>query len=666
MDNKTIKNFFKRDTRMYMAIIFFLVVLLIYFNWRMAILGFAVLSGLFYYNLLTSHRLRKEWKHYIESLMTTADSASKSAVVNLPIGIVVLDINGHIRWFNPYFGNILKQESLLGEDIRKKLPELDLDKTLKRHDEGIQEIQINNRIYRVYAKVFKGPQFNQRLNYFAALYWQDITDFRQIKDELTDKKIVISIIQVDNYDEVIQATEESKRPQVIAEIEKAIGLWAQKHEAGLKKFSQDKFLMILEHKQFKKIEEERFAVLDQFREIKAGNTMPVTLSIGVGINGKHPQETSHFAHRALDLALGRGGDQAVVKDGDKVLFYGGKSKAIEKRTRVKARIIAHALRELIEGSSKVVVIGHKVPDMDSLGAAVGVIKAARTLEKEAYHVFENKNPSIEMVLENLQQDEYYKKTLITKEQALRIINPETLLVVVDTHRPSFVSTPELLEKTEKIVVIDHHRRGQEFIKNPMLIYLEPYASSTCELITEILQYLKDDLKISELEANVMLAGIVMDTKNFAFHTGVRTFEAASFLRRAGADTTFIHRLFQEDMESIVNCIEVVKKAEILYDKIAVSLFNQKAKNPVLLAAQGANALLNVKGITASFVMCEADDGVVISGRSLGDINVQVVLERLGGGGHLTVAGAQLKGVSSQEAMEDLKQAIKEYMEEGED
>jgi c-di-AMP phosphodiesterase-like protein len=479
-----------------------------------------------------------------------------------------------------------------------------------------------------------------------------------------NEKPVVAIIQVDNYDDVLQSTDEGVRPIVIAEIDRKINLWVNRMNGMIKKYQKDKYLVVFEKRYLENLEAKKFTILDDIREIDVGNKIPVTLSIGVGVNGKNLNYLEEYAVTALELALGRGGDQAVVRKIDTFEFYGGKTKAVEKRNKVKARIIAHALRQLINQSEKVIIMGHKIPDMDSFGAAMGVYRAAINRGKDAYIVIDKISAGIDNVYKKFQGKEEYK--FISCSEALEIFDHKNLIVVVDTHRPSFVQCPELIEKSDRIVLIDHHRRGTEFIENTVLTYLEPYASSTSELVTEILQYMDDKINIEKIEAEALLAGITVDTKNFSFKTGVRTFEAASLLRRAGADTTEVRQLFQDDLSTFIARANVVRNAEIIEESIAISVCEEDIENVQLVAAQGADELLNIKGITTSFVMGKSDDGaILISGRSLGNINVQRILEKLGGGGHLTVAGAQLKDITFYEAKTMLINAIKEYLEEGE-
>ena len=497
------------------------------------------------------------------------------------------------------------------------------------------------------------------------MYLVDKTEFVNLKNKYNDEKTVVAILQVDNIEDVLKETEESARPVLIAEVDRRINAWASLNNASIQKYSNGEYLLHFNHKQLMSVEEKRFDILDNIREINSGNKIPVTLSIGVGVNGKTHSELQKFSRSAMDIALGRGGDQAVVKDNEKLSFYGGKTKAIEKRTRVKARVIAYALRQLIEQSDDVLVMGHEMPDLDAMGSALGIYRCCRGLNKEVKIVLSKINAGIANLWTELQEDEEYEDAFVNPQEALQKCGRNTLVVVVDTHRPVFTESKQLIDKAEKIAVIDHHRRGTEFIEDAVITYIEPYASSTSELVTEILQYMFEKPKIKQIEAEALLAGIFIDTKNFSFQTGVRTFEAASYLRKMGADTTLTRQLFQDDMSTYLTRADVVKGAEMFRNNIAISVMPRNAKNPALIAAQAADELLNIKGISASFVLSSIGDDIFISGRSLGDINVQVVLEKLGGGGHLTVAGAQLSDVSMEESVVLIKNAIDEYLKEGE-
>lgn len=662
MGNKRFMKMLIPDTKIHLWIMTVFISILAYYNLMIGGIGIFVLLYLIYHHWKTQHDRKEMWTKYIESLSSDIDSATKHAILNLPIPLAIVEFDGSIAWYNPKFSEMIDVKDILERNIEDLIPGVKVSNILQDKKDMVTEVTIKDRHYKVLYNIVKiASDYDSR--YIIMVYWIDITNFQNLKAKYNEEKPAIALIQVDNYDDVLQSTEEASRPLVIAEIDRRISLWAARMNAVVKKYQKDKYIVFFEHKYLERLESKRFAILDEIREIQGGNEIPITLSIGVGVNGKNPIQLEEFARAGVDLALGRGGDQAVVKKIDTLNFYGGKTKAVEKRNKVKARVIAHALRQLIDQSSKVIIMGHKFPDMDSFGAAIGVYRAVKNRGKDPYIVFDGVNPAIENLYHRIQQHGEYR--MIDVEDVPASLDHNALLVVVDTHRPQFTQCPEAISRADKIVLIDHHRRGTEFIENTVLTYLEPYASSTCELVTEILQYMEDKISLEKVEAEALLAGIAVDTKNFSFKTGVRTFEAASLLRRAGADTTSVRQLFQDDLQTFVAKAQVVKNAEDIGRNIAISVCPKGTHNAALVAAQAADELLDIRGITASFVLGIRENGeLFISGRSLGDINVQVILEKLGGGGHLTIAGTQLKDVTLEEAKEMLKRAIDEYFEEG--
>ncbi|SET01843.1 c-di-AMP phosphodiesterase, consists of a GGDEF-like and DHH domains [Natronincola peptidivorans] len=652
------------DTRIYLFIITVLIIVISIYNHIIGIVGIFLLTYLIYYNLKTTNIRREEWTQYIEGLSSDIDSATKQSILNMPIPLTMVEIDGTIKWYNRKFLEVVGTQGILEKDIDDIVPSFDLQSILKEDTEKTKKAKIQDRSFRVLYNVIKtGKSYDT--SYVIMLYWVEDTKYQLLKKKHNEEKLVTALIQIDNFDEVMQTTEDANKPLVIAEIDHKLNLWVNKGKGFMRKYADDKFLAVFDKEDLEKLEIKRFDILDEVREINVGNKIPITLSVGIGTDGKTPMETFEFANGAKDLALGRGGDQAAVKKNDKISFYGGKTKAVEKRTKVKARVIAYALRELIEQSSGVIVMGHKHADLDALGAALGIYRAAKNRDKDASIVLSGNNPSIGCLYEKIISREEYKKNIITCEEAKTKMDDNTLVVVVDTHRPNFTECPELLEKTDNVVVIDHHRRGTEFIENTVLTYHETYVSSTSEMVTEILFYMEEKVKIEMIEAEALLAGIAIDTKNFTFKTGVRTFEAAALLRRAGADTTAVKQLFQDDLNTVIARGEVVKKADIVRDVVAISTYEEEIEASPLIAAQAADELLNIKGVQASFVLGKKDDKMIyISGRSMGDINVQVILEKLGGGGHLTVAGAQLEDITMEEAKKKLENTIEEYFEEG--
>lgn len=652
------------DTRIYMIIITVLIVLIAFYNRPIGIVGIFLLAYLLMYNLRVSNMKKKEWTDYIERLSTDIDSATKQSILNMPIPLSMVEIDGTVTWYNQKFTGILQEKDLLEKNIHDLVNNFDLHELMRKDTPEIGHARIDNRSYKVLFNVVR-QQGIQGSDYLVVLYWIENTAFENLKKKYNQEKMVVALVQVDNYDEVMKSTEDVNRAKVSADIDHRTHVWAAKLKGLTRKYEQDKYIVIFEYQYLENQEVKRFEILDEVREIQLGNQIPPTLSIGVGTMGKDFQECMAYANTAKDLCLGRGGDQVAVKKNDDIKFYGGKSKAVEKRTKVKARVIAYGLRQLMEQSEIVLVMGHKNADLDALGAALGIYRAAKNRKKEAYIVLNESNPSIEVLYQRMMKIPAYQKAVISCQEAQKLqLAKKTLVVVVDTHRPVYTECPELLKEDTKIVLIDHHRRSTDFIENPILTYHETYASSTCEMVTEIIHYMEEKLHLESLEAEALMAGIALDTKNFTFKTGVRTFEAASYLRRAGADTTLVRQMFQDGLDSIVSRAEVVKKTELILEKIAIAVSDDESENANLVAAQAADIMLNIRGVKASFVLGNDPKGFVfISGRSLGDINVQVILERLGGGGHMTVAGAQLKDVSMEEARNTLIQSIEQVLEE---
>jgi len=632
-------------------------------NIYVGLVGVMTLLYLIYYNWRTNRERKKKWQNYIESFSSNIDSAARYAILNLPLPLVLVDLDGTVSWYNSKFGELFESKEILEQNIEKIVPSIEVEKMVE-NESLEQEIKIGDKVYRIIHNVVKIDGEKNTERYIMMLYWIDITRYNQLKTLYNDEKSLVAMIQVDNYDDVMNETKEEKRPFVASEIDRKINLWASRMNGLIKKYKTDKYIVVFENKYLDNLEAKRFSILDDLREIEAGNRIPVTLSIGVGTMAKNLNQMEDYAFASLELALGRGGDQAVVRKSGGFDFYGGKTKAVEKRNRVKARIMAHAFRPLIEESSKVLIMGHQFPDMDSFGAAVGVYRAVINRGKDACIILDEPNEAIRNVYNNFKDDPAYN--FVTCAEAVELLTEKDLVVVVDTHRPSFTECPELLEMTNRIVLFDHHRRGTEFIENTVLKYLEPYASSTCELVTEMIQYMESKVNIEKKEAEALLAGITVDTKNFSFKTGVRTFEAAAFLRRFEADTTVVKQLFQDDIDTFVAKSNMVSNAEIIRDEIALSVNTSSIENARLVAAQSADALLNIRGISCSFVIGIKEDGAIfISARSLGDINVQLILEKIGGGGHLAVAGAQFNDTEIEEVESLLLNAIDEYFEEGE-
>ncbi len=661
MDSKRFSGIFKPRASFYLWIILLLVLVITALDWYIAIPGYFLLAFLTYYNARSNYKRKKEITDFIENLTINIDTATKDTLLNFPMPLVVTDLDGSIIWYNASFRKIFEEVDLLEKTINTFVEELYPGNLVGEAVNISRNVTLNGMHYKVLCSFAKIEGKPDAADYILILYFVDNTELVEIKKKYADEKIVSGLIVIDNYDDLMQSMEDSGPPQILAEIEKKVIQWMSFTYGIIKKFDRDKYIFLFENKYLKELEEKRFDILDTVKEINIGNKIPVTLSLGFGLNGKAPVESFYSAGAAIDIALGRGGDQVVIKDGDSFRFFGGKTRELEKRTKVKARVIAYALRELIDQASSVYIMGHENADIDSLGASLGLYRVARSRGKEAYIVLNRTNPTIDSLIAKIQKVPEYEELFVNRNEAIDGIGKKTLLIIVDTHRPSFTEIPELLGRTDQVVVIDHHRKGADFIQDTVLTYQETYASSTCELVTEILQYIDEKFKLKPLEAEALYAGIVVDTKNFTFKTGVRTFEAASYLRRQGVDTVAVKQLFQNDLVTYSNISNVVKEAEIIGNEIAISLCPPGTKNAQLISAKAADELLNLSGIVAAFVLCNVGSEIWISGRSLGDINVQMILEKLGGGGHLTVAGAQLPGITLEDAKDRLKYAIMKYM-----
>ncbi|NSW90047.1 MAG: DHH family phosphoesterase [Firmicutes bacterium] len=663
MNNKKYSRIFIPRTSSYLWIILILLVVITWLDWRIAIPGYLLFIALVIYNFRANCRRQRDIAKYIENLTFNIDSASKDTLLNFPMPLVVVELDGTIIWYNQKFRKIFNGEQLLENTISSFVAELHPYSLLNNQTNILREIKINETYYKVMGNFIKIQGRTDVTDYILLLYFLDNTEIVELKTKYNEEKPVTGIIIIDNYDELMQSMEDVARPQILAEIDKKIVQWMGFTGGILKKFERDKYLFLFEYKYLKDFEDKKFEILDTVKEINVGNKIPVTLSIGLGINNGTLSQNLAAASAAIDLALGRGGDQVVLNNKNSFKFYGGKTRELEKHTRVKARVISYALRELIDQCSQVMIMGHENPDIDAIGAALGIYRIAKSRNKDAYIVLSQSNPTIDSMLARIEKTQEYNNLFLERGEALNRINGKTLLIIVDTYRTKYTEYPELLKYTNQVVVIDHHRRGTDYIQDATLVYQEIYASSTCELVTEIIQYVDEKLKLKPVEAEALYAGIVMDTKWFTFKTGIRTFEAASFLKKQGVDPLSVRQLFQNDLSTFLNISAIVRDAEIMENSIAISICPPNIKNTLLTAAKAADELLSLSGIIAAFVLCSVNNGVSISGRSLGELNVQVVLEKLGGGGHQTVAGAQLQDISVNEAKEKLKHAIIEYISE---
>ena len=664
MSNKQTFKLNMPEINLYIIVIGISSIILLYYNLYVGCLFFCIFVYMVFHNWRTTNIRRHEWTEYIQNLSLDIDETTKKAIINLPIPLCILEFDGNISWYNGKFYDMIGQKDLLDKNIEDIVKNLNLRKVLNENKEMYTEINYKEKEYTIIYNVIKNDQ-EKNPKYVMILYWIDKTEYLKVKQNYDDEKNAMMLIQVDGYDEVLKSAAEDKRALINVEVEKILSALELNSNGALRRTSKDKFFLVMHKKELKKLEAEKFSILDTIRHIDYGNNLPVTISIGIGIDGDTLNENLKLATGALDLALGRGGDQAVVKTKDKFVFYGGKSKAVEKKTKVKSRLIGHALREVIQQSDQVYIMGHKYPDMDAMGAAVGVYDICKSCNKTAHIVLQSVNESIEIFINKINENNYYKKLFIGKEEAIDNCTKNTLVVVVDTHRPNYTECEELLKLSEKVVVIDHHRRGVEFINDAVLLFHEIYVSSTCEMVTELVQYMDEDVTINKLTAEGLLAGISLDTKNFAFKTGVRTFEAASYLRKVGADTIEVKKFFNSDVKDFIIKAEIIQSTKIINNRICLAYSSTEIDSINVIIAQTADELLNIKEVEASFVLGEKDDTIFISARSLGQINVHVLMEKLGGGGHIDIAGAQLKNVSLKEAYKMVNKIIEEYLEEEE-
>lgn len=629
------------------------------------VLGLLAILGLAYVAFLAYNKINiknEENLKNLENLNERFDSLTKQAIFDMPFPLVVTDEKAKILWYNTPFINLFNESNVLEGDLENLIGDIDIANILNSEGQRTIPVVVNKRFFNIYTNIVENKS-EKGDGKSVLFYLVDNTAYQNLKDKYTDEFAIVAKVEVDNFDEAISSAPSEIRPLLIAEIDSTISQYFEEYDALVRKSDEDLYLVVMNFKSLRAIKEKRFDILDDLRDLNKGNSIPITLSIGVSSFGLNFKDAYIESDSSLDLALGRGGDQAVVKVDDNYEFFGGKSKAMEKRNKVKARVIGEALKQLIDRSENVYIMGHKNPDMDAIGAAIGCLRATLNRNKEGFIVLEKSNPSIDNLIDRMKEEEAetYEK-LISRETALSNIKHSSLLILVDNHKPSFTECPDLLEKTNQIVVIDHHRRGKEFVDNPVLQYVEPYASSTCELITEMLTYMSNDLNLTHFEADALMSGIVVDTKNFSFQTGVRTFEAASILKRAGANMLKVKALFQDDLDTMVYRAEVIHNTKMIHDNIAVSRFDKESNNSVLVAAQAADALLDINGIDASFVLTINDGKVHISGRSRGEVvSVQLILEKIGGGGHLNMAGAQLDTTDLDEAEKILINAIDEYL-----
>ena len=591
------------------------------------------------------------------------------------VAYAVADENGRLLWMNREFVRIMGGEKSAPKNLLTLFPEIKREQLATGGDVVTLHSSYGDRNYRIdlhQVSVTRTEEGEDALpavfdSEVTAVYLLDETQTLKYMQQINDQKLVAGLIYLDNYDEALESVEEVRRSLLTALIDRKINKYIAGMNGIVKKMEKDKYFFAIKQQYIPKIQEDRFSILEDVKTVNIGNDMAVTLSIGIGMNGDTYSQNYEYARTSIDMALGRGGDQAVVKDADKIQYYGGKAQQMEKTTRVKARVKAHALRELMENKDRLLIMGHRLLDIDSFGAAVGIYRIAMAMNKKANIVVNEVTSSVRPMMERFTGGgEYPEDMFLTGPKAAELVDGGTMLVVVDVNRPSITDEPSLLKLIKTIVVLDHHRTSSEIIDNAVLSYVEPYASSACEMVAEVLQYIMDGIKVRPAEADAMYAGIVIDTQNFTNQTGVRTFEAAAFLRRSGADITRVRKLFRENMKDYQAKAEAVRKAEVYMDAFAISECPADGlDSPTIIGAQAANELLEIRGIKASVVLTDYNGTIYFSARSIDEVNVQVMMEKLGGGGHRTIAGAQMEGVSVEDAKIRLKEVIRQMLEEGE-
>lgn len=666
-NNRKILDSLVSRTKIYLVIIFVLLVVICIYNPKFIIPAIIIFGLIIGYTYFANNKRKSEISQHLQDLTLNVNQAAKNSLIYSPIPLIILETDGNIIWkstkfvsefanidINNYFTELLENINLeISERKDKK------DKSI------IRNFKVDNKEYKILGEFVKSGNRDKRKEekYMMILYFLDETENIKLQNEYQDSKACVGIIMVDNYDETIQQAEIDERPQIIAEIEKQIYEWANEYEGIIVKSDRDRFVYLFEQKYLEKIKNSKFNILDTIKDINISSKVQITLSIAISNEGETGKEKYQSAVNTMDVILGRGGDQAAIREDGKYQFFGGRAEEVERRTKVKARIVAHALEELIKENEQVLIMGHMNPDIDALGSAIGMYRLSKNLGKKTFIVANTETMALKSVKKSLDEEAELDGVIITKEEAELLINEKTLLIIVDTHKASYVEAPNLLDKTSQIAIIDHHRRSSDFIEKSILTFHEVYASSAAELVTELLQYTSTQVQLSQIEAETLYAGIMMDTKSFTFKTGVRTFEAAAYLRKYGIDIIRVKKWFQSDLETYNKITEIIKTTEIINDSIGIALYDSEDKEANIVCAKSADMLLTIGNITASFVLGKIGNKVTISGRSIGDINVQVILEKMGGGGHMTLAGAQIEGMSIEEVRQELLQRIDEYFEE---
>lgn len=637
---------------------------------------FSVFTLVYFLVMLWSYRNNKpRLGNELINFATQYATVQKQLLNEFEIPYALVDYNAKFWWVNERFTEITGKDKNYHKSVTTIFPTLTKELLQRSEAVGSTNLMLNDRYYRVTMKRIYFDSMtqdstivsmNDSEEYLTAIYLFDETELNRYIRENEEQQLVAGLVYIDNYEEALDSIEDVKRSLLVALIDRKVNKYFTEIDALVRKIEKDRYFVVFKNKYLPQLRENRFNIIEDVKSVKVGNEMAVTLSIGLGLGGNSYTQNYEYARMSIDLALGRGGDQVVVREGEDVSYYGGKTQQVERNNRVKARVKAHALREVIESREHVVIMGHSISDVDSLGAAIGVYCAAKVLGKKAQIVLNEVTSSLRPLLECFTEEKGYPADMFIKnEEAVLITNENTLVMVVDVNKPSYTECPELLKRTSTVCVFDHHRQGSEIIENPVLSYVEPYASSACEMIAEVLQYFSENIRLEPAEADCIYAGILIDTNNFMTKTGVRTFEAAAYLRRAGAEVTRVRKLLRNDMEDYKARAEAVRHAEVYRGAFAISVCPaDNLESPTIVGAQAANELLNIIGIKASFVLTPYQGKIYVSSRSIDEINVQLIMERLGGGGHLNVAGAQLVDCSVTEARRRIQATIDEMLEEG--
>lgn len=652
-------------TKIYLIIIAILLIVICIFEIKLIPIAIILYAVLLWYAIWSNKKRKAELSEQLQDLTINVNTTAKTTLINSPFPLAIIETNGNMIWKSEKFVSEFEDQSDINNSINELLNKIKvlIDKSDKKDKGNINtETIIQNKNYQILGSYVKSHKVNHKKeqDYTTILYFIDNTEKNKAIKNLEDNDLCFGIIMIDNYEELNQRVSTEERPILIAQVEKHIYDWGQKYDGVIIKADRDRFYCIINYKNLKDICKEKMSILDDVKNLEMTDMSQVTLSIAFSNDGKTNNEKANSARAVIDIALGRGGDQAIVKLDGKYEFFGGRSQEVEKRTKVKARMCSRALTEFIKEADNVILMGHSHGDMDSIGSSLGLYRLAKTIGKEAKIINDTTGIGIDKFLAEAKKSDEYNDAFITREEAKNYVKENSLLVVVDTNKKTYVEAPELLDKVNRIVVVDHHRRSTDYIENATLTFHEVYASSASELVTEILEYSQVKVTLTNIEMDALYAGIMLDTKEFTFKTGVRTFEAAAYLRKCGVDIIKIKKWFQSDLKTYQTISEIVSKSEIMNDNIAISIYDKDDENGNIIAAKAADELLTIGGITASFVLAKMNNIVYISGRSIGEINVQIILEKLGGGGHITLAGAQVENMTLEEAKQELINRINEY------